>query len=85
MYGLFSEHGPMQLSLTEGARNADDLYMKENPYSWHKLTDIFYIDQPVGTGYSTTDSTGYVVDEDQMGADFVSNNGLIFTSPKILT
>ncbi|KAJ7787876.1 Alpha/Beta hydrolase protein [Mycena olivaceomarginata] len=34
--------------------------------------DTFWINQPVGTGYSTSDATGYVPDEDQMGRDFMA-------------
>lgn len=77
MYGLFSEHGPLRYGLNSPDADSTDtssysLGITENPWSWHKLSDIFYIDQPVGTGYSTSDSRGYIVDEDQMGVDFVS-------------
>ena len=68
MLGLFTELGPLSVSVDPG-RN---VVMEQNPYSWHNLTDIFFIDQPVGTGYSTVDSDGYIADEDQMGSDFVS-------------
>lgn len=71
MYGLFAENGPLLVSLADGATTNTSLVMKPNPYSWHNLTDIFYVDQPVGTGYSTSDATGYVADEDQTGTDFV--------------
>ncbi|GJJ10263.1 hypothetical protein Clacol_004489 [Clathrus columnatus] len=30
-----------------------------------------YVDNPVGTGYSTASDGGYIVDEDQMGEDFM--------------
>jgi len=43
----------------------------ENPWSWHQLADIFFVDQPVGTGFSTADAEGFVANEDQMGQDFV--------------
>ncbi|KAI0749833.1 alpha/beta-hydrolase [Daedaleopsis nitida] len=43
----------------------------QNPFSWNTLADTIWIDQPVGTGFSTADSTGYVPDEDQTGEDFV--------------
>jgi carboxypeptidase D len=69
MYGLFTELGPLHVSLGPDGRN---LVMKQNPYSWHNLTDIFFVDQPVGTGYSTAESNGYIADEDEMGRDFVS-------------
>lgn len=85
MYGLFTENGPLQVSLADGAQTNNTLVMKQNPYSWHNLTDIFYIDQPVGTGYSTSDATGYIVDEDQMGTDFagfLTNIVAVFPSLK---
>ena len=69
MLGLFTELGPLSVSVDATGSN---VIMTPNPYSWHNLTDIFFIDQPVGTGYSTADSTGYIADEDQMGRDFVS-------------
>ena len=68
MLGLFTELGPLSLSVDP----TGGVVMKQNPYSWHNLTDIFFVDQPVGTGYSTVDSNGYIADEDQMGSDFVS-------------
>ena len=33
--------------------------------------DSFWIDQPVGTGFSTSDATGYVANSEQMSEDFV--------------
>jgi carboxypeptidase D len=72
MFGLFEEHGPIRYALPDGATSYNDEIATYNPYSWHNLTDIIYVDQPVGTGYSTADSTGYIVDEDMMGSDFVS-------------
>lgn len=56
-----------------------------NQYARNKLVDIFYVDQPVGVGYSTVSPTGYIKDEDQMGEDFVNflrNLVLIFPSLK---
>jgi len=78
MLGLFTENGPLLMGLAEDDQNGTNLIMQPNPYSWHNLTDIFYVDQPVGTGYSTCDPDGYVVDEDQMGQDFVSSRLFTF-------
>ncbi|KAJ7238698.1 alpha/beta-hydrolase [Mycena rebaudengoi] len=61
--GLMTENGPIQIT--------GNYSIVHNKFSWDKLADTFWVDQPVGTGYSTSDSTGYVPDEDQMGADFV--------------
>ncbi|KAF7290334.1 Carboxypeptidase [Mycena chlorophos] len=63
MIGLMTENGPIQVTGTYS--------IVENEFSWNKQADIFWVDQPVGTGYSTSDATGYVPDEDQMGEDFV--------------
>ncbi|KAI0773294.1 alpha/beta-hydrolase [Trametes elegans] len=42
-----------------------------NNYSWDRAADYIWIDQPVGVGWSTTDSDGYVHDEDDTGRDFM--------------
>lgn len=45
--------------------------------------DTFWIDQPVGTGFSTADSTGYAKDENDVASDFIgflSNLVKIFPS-----
>ncbi|KAK7574412.1 hypothetical protein V9T40_011603 [Parthenolecanium corni] len=52
MYGLFEEHGPFEI--TEDGLN-------ERNYSWANHYNVLYIDQPVGTGFSFTNSSdGYV-------------------------
>ncbi|KAJ7202081.1 alpha/beta-hydrolase [Mycena pura] len=61
MIGLMTENGPLRVTGTYS--------IVQNNLSWHQLADTFWIDQPVGTGYSTSDTT--VPNEDQMGEDFV--------------
>ncbi|TFK29733.1 alpha/beta-hydrolase [Coprinopsis marcescibilis] len=63
MYGLFFENGPIRIE--------SDGSVTRNQHSWDKLSDIFWIDQPVGVGFSTADSQGYVADQDQVGRDFI--------------
>ncbi|KAF9525355.1 Alpha/Beta hydrolase protein [Crepidotus variabilis] len=66
MFGLFfeaSSNGPISIN--------GDYSASSNQYSWDKLADYFWIDQPVGVGYSTADKEGYVADEDQIGKDFM--------------
>ncbi|RDB23681.1 hypothetical protein Hypma_009154 [Hypsizygus marmoreus] len=63
MYGLFFENGPIRIQ--------PDYRVSSNPYGWNKVADYFWIDQPVGVGYSTADADGYVADEEQVGADFM--------------
>ncbi|KAK6859458.1 hypothetical protein PG995_003094 [Apiospora arundinis] len=46
MNGLFAENGPVTwMPGTFGPQL--------NPWSWHRLSNVVWIDQPVGTGYST--------------------------------
>ncbi|KAF8202232.1 Alpha/Beta hydrolase protein [Pholiota molesta] len=78
MYGMFFENGPIQLQ--------SDYSAKPNPYSWNNLADYFWIDQPVGVGYSTSDATGYAPDEDQIGKDFMGFlSNLVKVFPSLAT
>ncbi|KAG1757895.1 Alpha/Beta hydrolase protein [Suillus lakei] len=45
MIGLFQEHGPCTV-------NADRKSTTLNPYSWNNISNMIYIDQPIGTGFS---------------------------------
>ncbi|KAJ7505935.1 alpha/beta-hydrolase [Mycena galericulata] len=75
MIGLMTENGPLHVT--------GNYSIVRNNFSWNNLADTFWIDQPVGTGYATSDADGYVPDEDQMGLDFVqflSNIVKIFPS-----
>ncbi|TDL15660.1 alpha/beta-hydrolase [Rickenella mellea] len=64
LVGLMSENGPLQVTNT--------FSIVQNNFSWNNLADYVWIDQPVGTGYSTADTSGYIADEDQMGEDFMA-------------
>ncbi|TFK39879.1 Alpha/Beta hydrolase protein [Crucibulum laeve] len=78
MYGAFFENGPIRIN--------GDYSASPNQYSWDKLADYFWIDQPVGVGFSTADANGYIADEDQMGADFMGFLGnLIKVFPSLAT
>ncbi|OSD04770.1 alpha/beta-hydrolase [Trametes coccinea BRFM310] len=63
MLGFIYENGPIRVG--------PDGSPSHNEYSWDNVADYIWIDQPVGTGWSTTDSDGYVHDEDEMGRDFM--------------
>ncbi|EJD46625.1 alpha/beta-hydrolase [Auricularia subglabra TFB-10046 SS5] len=61
--GFLFENGPIHID--------NDLGAYKNNFSWDRYADAVWVDQPVGTGFSTADTTGYIADEDQMGEDFV--------------
>ncbi|OJT10631.1 Pheromone-processing carboxypeptidase KEX1 [Trametes pubescens] len=63
LLGLATENGPIHV-LSNGS-------WVSNPYSWHTLADTIWMDQPVGTGFSTSSSKGYAADEDQVAEDFI--------------
>ncbi|KAI5123819.1 hypothetical protein M0805_009111 [Coniferiporia weirii] len=78
MLGLIAETGPLRIQ--------DDLSMKPNNYSWNNLVDSFWVDNPVGVGFATADSTGYVLDDDQMGTDFIQFlSNLVKVFPSLAT
>ncbi|KAJ6616463.1 alpha/beta-hydrolase [Mycena sp. CBHHK59/15] len=50
MIGLFQETGPCQV-------NPDSKSTTLNPYSWNNISNMIYIDQPIGAGFSTGTAT----------------------------
>ncbi|CAL1710317.1 unnamed protein product [Somion occarium] len=45
MIGLFEENGPCLV-------NSDANSTRINPFSWNNISNVIYIDQPIGTGFS---------------------------------
>ena len=62
MLGLFDENGPIlwQPGTWKPVRNY---------WSWHRLTNVVYIDQPIGTGFSTGNSSA--LNEDDVAEQFM--------------
>lgn len=60
--GLFAENGPFSVQ--------DDLTLLSNPYSWNNSTNMLYVDQPVGTGYSRVGFDEFTHNETQIANDF---------------
>ncbi|KAH9847538.1 alpha/beta-hydrolase [Lenzites betulinus] len=78
MIALTTENGPVHVL-------ANGTWVLNN-FSWNHLADTIWIDQPVGTGFSTADSTGYIPDEDQMGEDFIGFlSNLVKVFPSLAT
>lgn len=58
LFGLFTEMGPYEVV---GSK------LQERKYSWHHNYSLLFIDSPVGTGFSYTDSEdGYCRNQDQI-------------------
>ncbi|XP_046403551.1 venom serine carboxypeptidase-like [Ischnura elegans] len=69
LFGLFTENGPFFIE-------KDNATLKLRDYSWTKSYSLIYIDNPVGTGYSFTESDhGYATNETTVGKDLY--NGII--------
>ena len=52
MYGLLKENGPFIADVDKSGRP----YIRTNPHRWTANHSVLYIDNPVGTGFSFTDS-----------------------------
>ncbi|KAJ3107508.1 Cell death protease [Phlyctochytrium bullatum] len=64
LIGLVSENGPFWV-LQDG--------VKANEASWNTYTNVLYVEQPVGTGFSPVESrTGLARNESQVADDFVA-------------
>ncbi|CAH1392269.1 unnamed protein product [Nezara viridula] len=65
LFGLFCENGPFFVD--------KNITLKERQYSWSRLFNVIYIDNPVGTGFSFTDNdAGYATDQVKVGNDLYS-------------
>jgi carboxypeptidase C (cathepsin A) len=65
MDGLFLELGPLRLD----GEKLDTI--KINPYSWHNVANMMFVDQPVGTGLSyTVAKDGYATNDDMINDHF---------------
>ncbi|KAJ3186415.1 Cell death protease [Irineochytrium annulatum] len=63
LLGSFIENGPVAIK--------DNGSLGANLHSWHKLANIVYLEQPVGTGFSfTATPAGNARSENQVGNDF---------------
>lgn len=64
LFGLFTENGPFQLTAKQK--------LLPRKYSWHLNHNLIYIDNPVGTGFSFTDSEdGYAKNEKDVGENLL--------------
>ncbi|BDD56415.1 hypothetical protein MAP00_001874 [Monascus purpureus] len=63
LVGLTSGNGPISFV-------GDSSKLARNPYSWTKLGHVLYVDQPVGTGFSTASDPYPVADNDQVTSSF---------------
>lgn len=60
LFGLFNEHGPF--FVVKGK-------LRRRKYAWTNQYNLLYIDQPVGTGYSFTNSSQGLIDNQEKVAD----------------
>lgn len=60
--GLLQEHGPF--TWRPGTHEP-----VKNPWSWHRLAHVVYIEQPIGTGFST--GTPTAGSEEDLAAQFL--------------
>ena len=73
---LFYENGPYTIN--------DDLTLNPNAQSWNKVSNLLYIDQPVGTGFSRCSSIfHYDSTEDEIAANIKTFiDGFLVANPE---
>ncbi|KAM4623062.1 lysosomal protective protein-like [Discoglossus pictus] len=57
--GLLTEHGPYLVQ-------SDGSTLKYNPYSWNKITNVIYLESPVGVGFSYSDDKHYTTNDTEV-------------------
>ncbi|KAL6592285.1 alpha/beta-hydrolase [Neocallimastix sp. 'constans'] len=62
MDGVFMENGPYTFDEND--------HIIHNPYSWNKYSNMLYVEQPTGTGYSYTKNNDIPRNELAVGKDF---------------
>jgi carboxypeptidase C (cathepsin A) len=65
--GGFMENGPFKVHKDASGQ----LHVLDNEYSWNKFSNLVFIDNPVGTGFSKTTS-GYATNQDDVAADMMT-------------
>ncbi|KAH9943528.1 serine carboxypeptidase [Amylocystis lapponica] len=73
MVGLFQEHGPCLLT-----NDSSDVTL--NPNSWNEVSNVIYVDQPIGTGFSY--GTEQVNTTEQAAASFWTFLQVFFADPQ---
>lgn len=65
LYGLFMENGPVYINKYNT--------LSEREYSWNRNLNLLYIDNPVGAGFSFTNSSaGYLTNQVDIGINLFS-------------
>jgi cathepsin A (carboxypeptidase C) len=67
---LFYENGPWTIN--------DDGSLKTNEYSWNAISNLLYIDQPLGTGFSKTNKPDHYARDEEMVAETFYDFFLLF-------
>jgi len=62
---MFEENGPFKLE-----RKGKAIQLKKNPYSWNAKANIIYLDQPVGTGMSYSDTETFTKNQYEVSKQF---------------
>ncbi|XP_030230769.1 lysosomal protective protein isoform X2 [Gadus morhua] len=57
--GMLTEHGPFLIQ-------DDGVSLEYNPYSWNKISNMLYLESPVGVGFSYSKDKNYVTNDTEV-------------------
>ena len=63
-FGMLGEIGPVIFDRDSGE-------MKLNPFSWNQNSNLLFIEQPAGVGFSETNDTNFIWDDDLMAENLL--------------
>lgn len=62
--------------MPEDASYVDGTQLTQNKYSWHKISNLLFIDTPAGTGYNEGPADSYIYNDQNTADDNL--NALIY-------
>ena len=67
MFALVAENGPCWV-LDKNVTDFDQIHPQHNPFSWNEVSNMIYVDQPSGTGFSIG-TNGLIKSEHEVAVD----------------
>ena len=67
LYGVFENNGPMNAIFKDGPTGPTKATL--NPHSWHKIANMIYVDNPIGAGFTFSESEVFHTTQSEVADD----------------